>query len=107
MRELKPPPLPWKRGTDGLIFDADNEYVTDTCGTSLPEGEDNQKLIVLACNAHVELLAACKNALASLLITSLPRLDNSTATDAEIIAVVVKSLRTVIQKAESGDTEKT
>jgi hypothetical protein len=53
-------PTPWKRGTDGLIYDANNEYVTDTCGTSLPEGEANQKLIIRAVNSHDELLAACK-----------------------------------------------
>ena len=53
-------PLPWKRGTDGLIFDANNEYVTDTCGTSLPEGEENQKLIVRAVNCHDALAAALK-----------------------------------------------
>ncbi len=47
-------PLPWKRGTDGLIFDADDEYVTDTCGTSLPAGPANQKLIIDAVNAYKE-----------------------------------------------------
>ena len=47
---MKHSPTPWTRGTDGLIFDANGEYVTDTCGTSLPEGEENQKLIVDAVN---------------------------------------------------------
>ncbi|GAG15931.1 unnamed protein product [marine sediment metagenome] len=52
-------PLPWKRGTDGLIFDANNDYVTDTCGTSLPGGEANQVLIVNAVNSHESLLKVC------------------------------------------------
>ncbi len=54
-------PTPWRRGTDGLIFAANNEYVTDTCGTSLPGGEENQKLIVRAVNSHDELVAALKD----------------------------------------------
>lgn len=44
-------PEPWRRGTDGLIFDANCEFVTDTCGTSLPNGEENQKRIVECINA--------------------------------------------------------
>jgi hypothetical protein len=44
-------PEPWKRGTDGLIYDANNDFVTDTCGTSLPEGVENQKRIVACVNA--------------------------------------------------------
>ena len=47
---MKHSPEPWKRGTDGLIYDANNEFVTDTCGTSLPEGEENQKRIVACVN---------------------------------------------------------
>jgi hypothetical protein len=54
-------PLPWKRGSDGLIFDSRDEYVTDTCGTSLPEGEENQKFIILAVNSHSALLEACRD----------------------------------------------
>ena len=44
-------PEPWVRGTDGLICDANGEYICDTCGTSLPEGEENQKRIVACVNA--------------------------------------------------------
>ena len=43
-------PTPWKRGTDGRIYDANYELVTDTCGTSLPNGEENQKRIVACVN---------------------------------------------------------
>ena len=49
-------PLPWTRGTDGVIYDAEHEYVTDTCGTSLPQGVENQVLIVNAVNNHPQLL---------------------------------------------------
>jgi hypothetical protein len=69
---LKPSPLPWKRGTDGLIFDADNEYVTDTCGTSLPAGEENQKLIVRAVNCHDQLVEACEDLIALVYEVSAP-----------------------------------
>ena len=52
-------PTPWKRGTDGLIYDANNEFVVDTCGSSLPNGEANQKLIVEAVNARLPPLPPC------------------------------------------------
>ena len=49
-------PVPWKRGTDGLIYDANNELVVDCCGACLPpEGEENQKLIVASVNAVNEI----------------------------------------------------
>ena len=54
-------PLPWKRGTDGLIFDANDELVTDTCGASVPEGEENQKLIVHAVNTYFALLLTTRS----------------------------------------------
>ena len=59
-KPITPSPLPWKRGSDGLVYDANSEYVTDTCGTSLPNGVENQRLIVLAVNSHADLLAACR-----------------------------------------------
>ncbi len=106
MSKSHPSPLPWKRGTDGLIFDANNELVTDTCGTSIPKGEENQRYIVRAVNCHADLLETCENATVSLSIAQLPRLDNSVATNADIIAVTIKLLQAAIQKAEPGDTEK-
>ena len=48
---MKHSPTPWTRGSDGLIFDVNGEFVTDTCGTSLPEGVENQKRIVECVNA--------------------------------------------------------
>jgi len=45
-------PEPWKRGTDGVIFDAKDEMVVDCCRACLPlEGEENQKRIVACVNA--------------------------------------------------------
>lgn len=82
-------PTPWKRGTDGLIFDAENEYVTDTCGTSLPEGEENQKLIVRAVNSHNELVKACRKAEGLLLETPLH----------EKVESAIEALQAVIAKA--------
>lgn len=63
-RNMAHSPLPWKRGTDGLIYDCNDEFVVDTCGTSLPpHGEENQKFIVHVANTHQQLLDACENAL--------------------------------------------
>ena len=46
-----------------------------------------------------DLLEACKNALVSLAIISMPRLDNNVATDAELLKIMGDSFRAAIAKA--------
>ncbi len=112
MSTLSRSPLPWKRGTDGLIFDANNEYITDTCGTSLPGGEENQKYIVRAVNSHAELLEACR-ALVALCMNHEESIDcewgacrNIEGLEADgAWSEQIYQARKAIQKAESGDTE--
>ena len=51
-------------------------------------------------NLHDELVTVMRNTLTSLQITTLPRLDNTVASNDQIIGIVIVSLRTVLAKCE-------
>ncbi len=52
MTHPKHSPLPWTLGGNGLIYDADDEFVVDTYDKYVPEGIENGKLIILAANNY-------------------------------------------------------
>lgn len=68
----------------GMTFDDDGDYV---------KYSEYEKLI----NSHEKLVDVCRNALTSLAITMLSRLDNNVASDNEIIKIVISSLEQALE----------
>ena len=60
---------------------------------------DEADYFVQAINSQEKLLDVCRNALTSLAITMLPRLDNNVASDNDIIKVVISSLQQALKEA--------
>ncbi len=56
--------------------------------------------IVQAINSHEKLVDVCRNALTSLAITMLPRLNNNVASDNDIIKIVISSLEQALKEAK-------
>lgn len=59
--------------------------------------KDRADYIVQAINSHEKLVNVCRNALTSLAITMLPRLDNNVASDNDIIKIVISSLEQALE----------
>lgn len=53
-----------------------------------------------ALDSQIDLLAACESAAVSLAICQMPRLDNSVASNEQIMRITLDSLRNAIAKAE-------
>lgn len=66
----------------------------------IPYTEEEADYIVQAINCHEKLVDVCRNALTSLAITMLPRLDNNVASDNDIIKIVISSLEQALKEAE-------
>lgn len=83
--------LPVKPKGDRDIIDDDNAFV---CFANTTKDRDQ---IIKAINSHEKLVDVCRNALTSLAITKLPRLDDGVASDNDIIEIVISSLQQALE----------
>lgn len=99
-KEAKHTELPWFQS--GHTIQIENRFIA-LVGAEPRNEEDaaNAAFIVRACNNHAELLGACQNAVVSLSIMRLPRLDENVATDRQIVDVAIAGLRAAIAEAEA------
>ncbi len=81
----------------------DNENV-DICSlladTELQEPEANAKHIVRCVNSHDALLYALGNALVSLAVIAMPRLDDNVTSDAQLLEIMKTSFQDAIAQAQ-------
>ena len=64
---------------------------------SISISKEQADYIVQAINSHEKLVDVCRNALTSLAITKLPRLDDGVASDNDIIKIVISSLQQALE----------
>ena len=96
---------PWKADnvTEGYIYAGETLIASAQCetlhfkakGVTPAQMNDNARLIAAA----PALLAACENALASISVMSMPRLDESAASNDEILAIMAESFKIAIAAA--------
>ena len=104
MSETKHTPGPWRwriHGASGdkkLVGSNEVPLVWQDRHWQCPSQDANAALIAAA----PDLLAACENALASLVILALPQVDNTVATNAEIIRVMADGLNAALAKARKA-----
>lgn len=90
-----------------IVFDGGPEDNDSMPGSrllcSMDTGSDYKpraEKLVRRWNSQPALLAACENALVSISIMSMPRMDESVASNDEILAIMAKSFKDAIEAAK-------